>query len=550
MKKNYKFPVVLVALVASCFLTTTKLNAQNIGINSTGAAPAASAGLDVDFTNKGLLIPRVALTAKNAAGPIAAPATSLLVYNTATAGVSPNNVFPGYYYWDGAAWVAIGGSGGKDWGVLGNAGTVFGTNFLGTTDAQGVDFRTGNTTRLRIPNADQIHANANGTAALPFYSWASDPDVGMYRVNTNTLGFSTTGTERLIINASGQVGVNTPAPVAGDLLSSNGVAGNEWAINGYNNQAIGSGVYATNTNAANSYSAVEGVKTGSGTGAGVYGIQSATAVPAGGTSGVIGEFNGTANSGIRVGVRGISSRGAGNRQIGVIGEYNGAGWGLGMCGLSFGGGIPAGNNDIAIVGWRANNANFSGYFNGNHVIANGTKSASVATSKGNQLLYVMESPEVWFEDIGRGKLINGSVEIKLDELFLETVFIDESHPISVFIQEEGESNGLYVLIGKDGFVVKEKNGGTANISFSYRVLAKRVHFQDHRFGNDPVWGPGDTRQYSQYAVPPAIDYNDNIQLQEEKRRNYKRPPMPEGFVFGEDLILPKTKQNYLESKGE
>ncbi len=27
---------------------------------------------------------------------------SLLVYNTATAGTSPNNVTPGFYYWNGA----------------------------------------------------------------------------------------------------------------------------------------------------------------------------------------------------------------------------------------------------------------------------------------------------------------------------------------------------------------------------------------------------------------------------------------------------------------
>jgi hypothetical protein len=48
--------------------------------------------MDITATDKGLLIPRVALTARNAAGPITAPATSLLVYNTATSGVAPNNV--------------------------------------------------------------------------------------------------------------------------------------------------------------------------------------------------------------------------------------------------------------------------------------------------------------------------------------------------------------------------------------------------------------------------------------------------------------------------
>ncbi len=81
------------------------LTAQNVGINATGAAPDASAMLDVAATNKGLLIPRVSLTAINNNSPIGAGiTTSLLVYNTATSGVAPNNVTPGYYYWDGSVW--------------------------------------------------------------------------------------------------------------------------------------------------------------------------------------------------------------------------------------------------------------------------------------------------------------------------------------------------------------------------------------------------------------------------------------------------------------
>ena len=60
-------------------------SAQNIGINGTGSTPNISAGLDVDFTNKGLLIPRVTLTQTTSNAPIGASvATSLLVYNTAT----------------------------------------------------------------------------------------------------------------------------------------------------------------------------------------------------------------------------------------------------------------------------------------------------------------------------------------------------------------------------------------------------------------------------------------------------------------------------------
>src|SRR5687768_30856 len=108
------------------------LYSQNVAINTTGAVGNASAMLDVNSTNTGLLIPRIALTATNVAAPVIAPATSLLIYNTAISGVTPNNVTPGYYYWDGIRWVRF--ATGGFWSLLGNAGTVNGTHFLGTTD--------------------------------------------------------------------------------------------------------------------------------------------------------------------------------------------------------------------------------------------------------------------------------------------------------------------------------------------------------------------------------------------------------------------------------
>ena len=74
---------------------------QNVGINSTGAAPNTSAILDVDATNKGLLVPRVNLLNTTDITTIVSPATSLLVYNTnaTVTGVGANGV--GYYYFDG-----------------------------------------------------------------------------------------------------------------------------------------------------------------------------------------------------------------------------------------------------------------------------------------------------------------------------------------------------------------------------------------------------------------------------------------------------------------
>ena len=73
------------------------------------ATPNASAKLEVYATDKGFLPPRIALTATNAASPISSPANGLMVFNTASAGASPFNVVPGYYYWDGigSKWVSL-----------------------------------------------------------------------------------------------------------------------------------------------------------------------------------------------------------------------------------------------------------------------------------------------------------------------------------------------------------------------------------------------------------------------------------------------------------
>jgi len=97
MKKN---------LCIAFFLLSVSLVAQ-VAISTDGSNPDNSAVLDVKSTNKGLLPPRVALTAINSAQPVSAPAVGLFVYNTATAGAPPNNVVPGNYCWNGTRWVAV-----------------------------------------------------------------------------------------------------------------------------------------------------------------------------------------------------------------------------------------------------------------------------------------------------------------------------------------------------------------------------------------------------------------------------------------------------------
>ncbi|HPS84934.1 MAG TPA: hypothetical protein PLA88_11480, partial [Bacteroidales bacterium] len=95
MNKRILFSIVL--------LLSAGMSFAQVGISSVSITPDASAMLEVRSTTTGVLIPRVALTSTAAAAPVTAPATSLLVYNTATAG----DVTPGFYYWDGTKWVRL-----------------------------------------------------------------------------------------------------------------------------------------------------------------------------------------------------------------------------------------------------------------------------------------------------------------------------------------------------------------------------------------------------------------------------------------------------------
>ncbi|MCC6599568.1 MAG: hypothetical protein IT223_02725 [Crocinitomicaceae bacterium] len=60
-------------------LTASLLSYSQVGINANGSSPNSSAGLDVDFTNRGILMPRMTTVQRDA---IQNPALSLLIYNT------------------------------------------------------------------------------------------------------------------------------------------------------------------------------------------------------------------------------------------------------------------------------------------------------------------------------------------------------------------------------------------------------------------------------------------------------------------------------------
>lgn len=95
------------------------------------ANPDASAKLQIDATDAGILIPRMNSAQRNA---ISTPAIGLMVYDT------DNKAF---FYFDGATWKNVGSSGPA--GPTGNTGTAGTPGIKGDTGATGAKGDTGNT---------------------------------------------------------------------------------------------------------------------------------------------------------------------------------------------------------------------------------------------------------------------------------------------------------------------------------------------------------------------------------------------------------------------
>ena len=80
MKSKINFLTSLIVLLTLSFSSNT-IHAQSMGISSGAITPHASSILEMRTTDKGLLIPRMTTTQRDA---ISLPATGLVVYNTTT----------------------------------------------------------------------------------------------------------------------------------------------------------------------------------------------------------------------------------------------------------------------------------------------------------------------------------------------------------------------------------------------------------------------------------------------------------------------------------
>jgi len=102
-----------------------------------------------------------------------------------------------------------------------------------------------------------------------------------------------------------------------------------------------------------------------------------------------------------------------------------------------------------------------------------------------RILFSMASPEAWFEDLGTATLVDGRAVVTIRPDFASTVNLNVDY--HVFLTPLGDCRGLYVARKTPtSFEVRELGGGRSNIAFDYRIVAKRLGYEEVRM--EPLSG--------------------------------------------------------------
>src|SRR6056297_2662015 len=203
MKTNYLLAFVL---IWGLIFFVKSVNSQGVAVNTDGTNAHASAMLDVKSSSSGILIPRMTQAQRNA---ISSPATSLLIYQT-------DNT-PGYYYWDGSAWVQLFMGEEIDPTWDGDANT---TSDIGRTGKVGIG-----TTSPSVPL--YVDASSQNGSAMIVDRYASGGVASIQAGPSNEYlmleGQGTTGRVGInfyssgnvsLANGGGDVGIGTTSPAA------------------------------------------------------------------------------------------------------------------------------------------------------------------------------------------------------------------------------------------------------------------------------------------------------------------------------------------------
>jgi hypothetical protein len=413
-------------------------------------------------------------------------------------------------------------------------------------------------------------ATGDGTYGINAAAAGASDGYGVWGITSQSIGFGVAG-QNSNVSGTGVVGAgNGLAPVflgggsGGVFTSSNigaygygDITAGSYGVAGLTANATGRGVYGVNNAAAGTAIGFGGFFSSNQTGGdGLVGTLGTPTYLAG--AGVSGFAINTFTTG--VGVIGACD---GSNGTGVWGQSNGAG-GDGVTGISSGatgfglngqgqnasgtGVVGAGNNlgpnylgtgsggaftglTTGVVGYSTSATTTilraGGYFQTNgggsyayvgaitaggtarKIEGNGTVNTVVKDNNDNLVvLSCPEAPENFFQDFGKGNLVNGKAHITLDKIFTKNIVVNEKHPLRVFVQLEGDCKGVYVSNQTaDGFDVTELQGGNSSVNFTWFVTANRA---------DEVLPDGTISKYSSERFAPAMGPQKSFQLNKDE----------------------------------
>lgn len=410
-------------------------------------------------------------------------------------------------------WILVQTLGGTDdWKTTGNAGTDATTNFVGTTDDVDLIVKRNNVEHMKFGDPE-IVINEDGNDID--FRIETDNDFNTFKIDASR---DNVGINKTLIDA------NLKFEVDGD--NGNAIYGHSNNVGGYlgretnitigvapaTQTLLGAGVYANNPFAG--YTSVFSQSTGAATVAASVNYSdvwmaaydyvdnarstynpSAAYFQLNNTAGVVDYRSAIfaySNSGTTATSGGID---VGGRFQSVAQNDNT----LGIFATNFSNGSDVSGAYVlaaSYAGTLRSRSWVANYFAGTDykILGSGAVSTLVKDDQDQErIMFAPEAPEVLLQDFGVGRLVNGVAEIRIDPILSKNIVVDSSHPLKVFIQLEGDCKGVYVTNkSKNGFIVRELQGGTSSIDFSYQLVANRKDrkgdsdyedskFQDLRF---------------------------------------------------------------------
>ncbi len=292
-------------------------------------------------------------------------------------------------------------------------------------------------------------------------------------------GFGVRGSVNVVPTSTGFV-MGVRGDCNGATGSTYGIYGQSASATGFgadgvNTNVNGTGVFAIGNNAAGTFLGTGAGGTFNGAGVGALSIAKTAASGTGeiavgnNLTGAIFSLavgSGLAGIGAQYGVVGMATTTV-NTNGNNVPNTNGA---AGSAGGYFEVQTAAVAQTWAYVGVRDNGAV------NRKIIGPGTVNTVVKDLRGNLVaLSCPEAPENLFQDYGQGQLVNGRAHIDIDPIFARNIVVSDAHPLRVFVQLEGNCQGVYVENKTaSGFDVSELNGGNSNVTFSYTIVANRA----------------------------------------------------------------------------